>query len=83
MFGWWRNRKQTIAQTESDADQLIARFGDSAYDEARRRAHEARQGLIVDSNRSEAHWDRVRRIIGQRTGRDGRDTATRYLTSAL
>ena len=80
MFRWWQRRMQAIEQAESDATALIARFGDSAYDEARRRAREARQGAVVDGNRIDDHWDRVRRAIGRTTGRAGLDTATRFLT---
>ena len=58
---------------------MIARFGDEAYYEARDRMLSARKGSIVDGNRSADHWDRVRAIIGRKTGHNGLDTSTRYL----
>lgn len=63
----------------ADADDLIARFSDDAYDEARQRARNARLHQILDANRPHGHWDRVRRDIARRTGRAMLDTATRYL----
>lgn len=64
----------------SDADALIAGFGDGAYEEARRRSIDERRGAIFDGNRSKGHWDRVRREIGRRMDRDQNrvDTATRW-----
>jgi hypothetical protein len=77
----WRKHSQAESQVAEDARALILRFGDSAYDEARTRAREARLGRTVDANRPVGHWDKVRREIGRRTGRDQRvDTATRYLS---
>ena len=76
----WRNHGRAESQVVEDATALILRFGDSAYDEARTRAREARLGSTVDANRPAGHWDKVRREIGKRTGRDHRlDAATRYL----
>lgn len=68
------------AQTTAaeDAQALITRFGASAYDEARTRARETRLGNVIDGNRREGHWDRVRAEIARRTGRAHVDTATRY-----
>jgi hypothetical protein len=44
------------------------------------RAREERLGHVIDGNRPLGHWDRVRREIARRTGRQARaDTATRYL----
>jgi hypothetical protein len=68
----------TVAE---DASRLIARFGLAAYDEARSRARDARLGNVIDGNRPEGHWDRVRAEIARRTGRVHVDTATRYLIS--
>ena len=65
-----------------DAEALIAAYGDSAYEQTRTRARDQRRGAVIDSNRPEGHWDRVRREIARRTGRQGGiDTATRYLDS--
>jgi hypothetical protein len=67
---------------ESDVNSLLQAFGDSAYDEARTRAREARLGKVMDGNRPNGHWDKVRREIARRTGRQvGLDTATRYTES--
>lgn len=78
---FFRRRRERKRLALADARALMARFGDSAYHEARSRAHDARQTRIVDANRPENHWDRVRRIIGREIRRDALDTATRYLTS--
>lgn len=68
------------ADVLTDADSLIARFGTGAYDEARTRSREARQGRTLDANRPAGLWDKVRHEIGKRTGRNQHvDTATRYL----
>ena len=80
MFGFFKRYRARRDQAAADADALIAQHGEAAYGEARERARQSRQGKIVDGNRPEGHWDRVRRIIGRKTGRDGVDTATRYLT---
>lgn len=62
-----------------DALALIAAYGARAYDEARTRARQERLGKVIDSNRTRGHWDRVRRAIARRTGREvGVDAATRY-----
>lgn len=67
MFGWWkelRKRQRLVAQ---DASDLIARFGDSAYEEARERARADRLNTVVDENRPRGHWNQVRREIGRIT----------------
>ena len=68
----------TRMTVDRDAQGLIERFGASAYDEARTRAREARLGRVIDANRAEGHWDRVRAEIARRTQRTHVDTATRY-----
>lgn len=79
MFKWWKLRTERICHVASDASALIAAFGEQAYFVARERAREERQsGKVLDANRAAGHWDRVRREIGNRTGRDQLDTATRY-----
>jgi hypothetical protein len=82
MAGWWFGRMEARRQAETDADALMHRFGEAAYEEARARARQARERVILDLNRPEGHWDRVRRIIGERSGRGQLDTGTRYLTDA-
>jgi hypothetical protein len=67
---------------QQDAAALITAYAQSAYDEARTRAREARLGRVIDGNRPAGHWDRVRMEIARQTGRQvGMDTATRYLQS--
>jgi hypothetical protein len=79
MLGWWRRRRQSRERVEADASALIETHGDGAYAAARTRAHEARERLVIDPDRPAGHWDRVRREIGRRIGRDQLDTATRYV----
>jgi hypothetical protein len=79
MFNWTKRSQTRARLVEADASALIARFGDCAYDEARRRAREADSGAILDGNRPEGHWHAVKRSLSKRLGRDGLDTATRYL----
>lgn len=79
MFRFLRAKRAQRELALADANALIAQYGQAAYGYARERAHEARQGEIIDGNRSHGHWDRVRRIIGRKINRDGLDTATRYL----
>ena len=71
---------ETNSQTTAadDARALIARFGASAYDVARTRAREARLGNVIDGNRGDGHWDRVRAEIARRTKRAHVDSGTRY-----
>lgn len=80
MLAFLKKRREHQKQAAADAEALVARFGEAAYYEARSRALEARRQAVIDGNRPDEHWDRVRRIIGRKTGRDGLDTATRYLT---
>lgn len=79
MFTLLRLYRDRRALAAADADSLIAHYGAAAYGHARERAHRARQSIIVDANRPDGHWDRVRRIIGRKTDRQGLDTPTRYL----
>jgi hypothetical protein len=64
---------------EADAGALIEKYGDLAYDESRRRSREQAHQTVLEGNRPRGHWALVRRIISEREGRDGVDTATRYL----
>lgn len=80
MFAFFKRRRERQRLVATDADALMANLGPAAYYEARSRAFEARRRAIIDGNRPDQHWDLVRRIIGRRTGHDGLDTATRYLT---
>jgi hypothetical protein len=61
MFNCFRRRSTSRALIESDARDLIERYGDNAYSEARvRQSDEAR---IIDSNRPAGHWERVKHEI--------------------
>ena len=58
MLNWLRRRAASRALIESDARDLIERYGANAYGEARLRQHEAPQ--VVDANRSAGHWEHVK-----------------------
>jgi hypothetical protein len=79
MFSWLKHRQMWAKLAEEDATTLMARFGDCAYHEARKRSEDADSGTILDGNRPAGHRNQVRWIISKKTGRDGLDTATRYL----
>jgi hypothetical protein len=81
MFNWTKQRQTHARLVEADACTLISGFGDCAYEEARRRAEEAYRGAILDGNRPEGHWRDVKRALAKQLGRDGLDTATRYLVN--
>jgi hypothetical protein len=83
MFAWTERRQARKRVIEADAVTLIAGYGDCAYDEARKRACEADSGAVLDGNRPQGHWREVKRSIAKKTGRDGLDTATRYLLDPL
>jgi hypothetical protein len=76
---WLESRKAARRLVETDAVDLIARYGDDAYGVARQRFHE--EGAeVISEGRSKEHWARVRVEIARRTGpRSEVDTATRYL----
>lgn len=75
-----RRRRISGGLVAADAQALIAAHGDDAYEQTRTRGREERAGSVIDGNRPRGHWDRVRREIARRTGKQtGRDTATRYL----
>jgi hypothetical protein len=75
-FGFRKRERDDVIK---DAETLIARYGTSAYEEARTRARDAHSGKVLDLSRSVNHWDKVRAEIGRRLNRQGVDTATRYL----
>jgi hypothetical protein len=79
MFAFLSRRRERERQAAADAEALMARLGPGAYHEARLRAREAWTRAVIDGNRPVMHWDRVRRIIGRKSGRDQLDAATRYL----
>ncbi len=59
MLTWFRRRAEYRALIEFDARALIERFGEQACSEARVRQHDE----IVDANRPEHHWERVKEAI--------------------
>lgn len=76
---WLDRRKAARLLVETDAVDLIARYGDDAYSVARQRLHEE-DAKVISEGRSKDPWARVRAEIARRTGRrSGTDTATRYL----
>lgn len=77
--GFLRDRRRRRAQVAKDAQDFIDAYGASAYEEARTLAHDNRRGTLIDHDRPERHWDRVRREIARRTKRQWVDTATRWL----
>lgn len=80
MFNKWLKSRQARAElVRSDAASLMERFGDLAYSESIKRVEDAERNVVLDGNRPAGHWSRVKSEIGRRTGRDGLDTATRYL----
>jgi hypothetical protein len=80
IFRDWRERRKALRRlVETDAIDLIARYGDAAYGVACQRFHE--EGTeVVSQERSKDHWTRVKVEIARRTGRRSQiDTATRYV----
>ncbi len=77
MFGFisrWFKAPQIVVD---DAADLIARYGNAAYHEARNRARLARLG---HGDRLDEHWTSVAKEIARRQGIEvGLDTATRYV----
>lgn len=64
IFGWLRRRRSRWALAEADADAFMQRFGDRAYDEARRRSREQEHQTVLDANRPRGNWALVRRVRG-------------------
>lgn len=67
MIGWWRRRREARALVESDAADLMARFGNQAYSEAGIRAY--LRPTIIDGNRPPGHWSRVKAAIAKKIGK--------------
>lgn len=68
---WLRARQERRALVDSDARDLIARFGDQAYYEARMRDFDELRNATVDANRPPGHWSRVKYEVARRTGHKG------------
>jgi hypothetical protein len=64
MFAWFR-RRASRALVESDAADLIARFGAAAYLETRLRQHD--DARVIDGNRPPGHWTKVKARIAEMT----------------
>lgn len=84
MLGWLRRRRRikaaAAALIAADAADLIARFGEAAYDIARARHRAGNQDRILDGNRAPGHWAKVKLHIARATHKEiGLDTSTRYL----
>lgn len=67
MFRWLAKRRLARELAERDAEDMIARLGDGAYFEARLRA--SHQPGTLDANRPPGHWNRVRQIIAEKSGK--------------
>jgi hypothetical protein len=67
MFRWFAKRRAARELAERDADDLIASLGDEAYSEARLRA--SHQPGTIDAHRPQGHWNRVRQIIAEKSGK--------------
>lgn len=65
MIVWLRKRREYRALVERDAENMIARFGEDAYLEARLRQHDANR--VIDGNRPPGHWERVKEEIRRQT----------------
>ncbi len=75
MVCWWRGRKAERQRVVRQADQLIARHREKAYEIARRHRIQT-----LDRPTEHGFWCAVARVIADRTGREiGVDAATRYL----
>lgn len=76
MFGFWRHRKIQRERIRQEAETLIEKHGDAAYELARSR----RVAALQQKNSAEHRfWCAVARAIADHTGREsGMDTATRY-----
>lgn len=83
MLAWYRRqraeRTARNALVETDALDLIARFGATAYFVARDRDRTERAGRVVDGDRRSRHWAAVKGRVAALTGHlTGADTAMRY-----
>lgn len=61
MLGWWRDRQYRIAKDKRDADELIRKYGDEAYERCVKNAES-----FVKGSREERHWTRVAKVIKRR-----------------
>ncbi len=76
---WLERRKAADHLVESDAGDLINRYGEDVYGIARQRLHDE-GAAVISEGRSKEHWARVMVEIARLSGRPAQaDTATRYL----
>lgn len=79
MFALWRRHKAYRERVAREAEAVVARYGEAAYDFARSRRIET---LKLQNRADYQFWCAVARMIADQTGREiGVDTATRYGTS--
>lgn len=64
-------RRDKRAQVDCDARDLLERFGEGAYFEARARDIDELRGVAIDANRPPRHWAAVTFEIGRLTGYRG------------
>jgi hypothetical protein len=62
MLSWAPRRRARIERIETEAEALISELGDRAYQEARRREHEASADEIADD------WALVAQAVARKTG---------------
>ena len=62
MSTWAPSRRARIERIEAEAETLIRDLGDQAYQEARRREHEASSEAIAED------WALVARAVARKTG---------------
>ncbi len=76
MFAVWRRHQAYRERVAREAEAVIARYGDAAYEFARSRRIET----LKQKNQAEHRfWCAVARMIADQTGREiGVDAATRY-----
>lgn len=79
MFAVWHRYKAYRERVTREADTVIARYGEAAYEFARCRRVDA---LKRQNHAEHRFWCAVARLIADQTGRKiGVDTATHYETS--
>ena len=72
MLSWLTYRRARIERVDLEAEALIHDFGSAAYDEARRREHEASSNAIAKD------WSLVAHAVAEKTGKPiGLGTSTR------
>ena len=65
LLAWLQRRKKAGELVRRDATDLITCYGDAAYSVARMRSLDKK---MIDVNRPQAHWSRVKMEIAKRHG---------------